>query len=160
VIVHDRLDVALAAGAAGVHLGADDFPVDRARRIAPTGFVIGASVGTPTEAAEAEAADYWGIGPWRATGTKATLVPALGEEGFARLVRLAAGRPAIAIGAVRPEDVPLVRRAGGAGVAVVSGILGESDPAAAARRYLTSEASASVDSVTCSLVQPGNSSTT
>jgi thiamine-phosphate pyrophosphorylase len=141
VIVNDRLDVALAAGAAGVHLGAEDFPIDRARRIVPPGFVIGASVGDPTEAAEATAADYWGIGPWRATGTKADAGPALGEDGFARLVRLAAGRPAIAIGAVRPEDVPLVRRAGGAGVAVVSGIFADPDPATAARRYLTSEGS-------------------
>jgi thiamine-phosphate diphosphorylase len=141
VIVNDRLDVALAAGAQGVHLGADDFPVDRARRIAPDGFVIGASVGDPDEAARAGAADYWGVGPWRTTGTKADAGPALGEEGFARLVRLAAGRPCVAIGAVRPADVPLVRRAGGVGVAVVSGLFADPDPAAAARRYLTNEAS-------------------
>jgi len=141
VIVNDRFDVALAAGARGVHLGADDLPVDRARRIAPAGFVIGASVGDAEEAARAGAADYWGIGPWRATGTKADAGPALGEDGFARLLALAGGRPCVAIGAVRPEDVPVVRRAGGAGVAVVSGIFADPDPAAAARRYLTSEAS-------------------
>ncbi len=139
VFINDRIDVALAAGARGVHLGAGDFPIDRARRISPARFVIGASVGDPDEAARAAAADYWGIGPWRATATKAGAGPALGEAGFERLVRLANGKPCVAIGSVLPEDVPRVRLAGGAGVAVVSGIFGESDPAAAARRYVTSE---------------------
>jgi thiamine-phosphate pyrophosphorylase len=123
VLVNDRPDVALAAGAAGVHLGADDLPVALARRIAPPGFIIGASVGSESEAALAAEADYWGIGPWRVTTTKADAGTGLGPEGFARLARLAGGRPCLAIGGVRPIDVPLVRRAGGAGVAVVSGIL-------------------------------------
>jgi thiamine-phosphate pyrophosphorylase len=127
VLVNDRPDVALAAGAAGVHLGPDDLPVARARAIAPPGFIIGASVGSEVEAAEAEPADYWGIGPWRVTSTKADAGPGLGEEGFARLVRLAAGRPCLAIGGIRPDDARLVRRAGGVGVAVVSGILGGGD---------------------------------
>src|SRR5262245_3202442 len=60
VLVNDRPDVALAAGAAGVHLGPDDLPVGLARAIAPPGFVIGASVGSDGEAADAAAADYWG----------------------------------------------------------------------------------------------------
>jgi thiamine-phosphate pyrophosphorylase len=123
VLVNDRPDVALAAGAAGVHLGADDLPVALARRIAPPGFIIGASVGSESEAALAAEADYWGIGPWRVTTTKADAGTGLGPEGFARLARLAGGRPCLAIGGVRPIDVPLVRRAGGSGVAVVSGIL-------------------------------------
>ena len=67
VLVNDRPDVAIAAGAAGVHLGPDDMPIGLARRIAPPGFVLGASVGSETEAAAAGGADYWGIGPWRAT---------------------------------------------------------------------------------------------
>jgi thiamine-phosphate pyrophosphorylase len=136
VLVNDRPDVALAAGAAGVHLGSDDLPVALVRRIAPPGFIIGASVGSEAEAAHARQADYWGIGPWRASPTKRDAGAALGANGFAALVRRAEGRPCIAIGAVRPEDVPAVRAAGGAGVAVVSGILGEADVAAAARRYL------------------------
>jgi thiamine-phosphate pyrophosphorylase len=135
VLVNDRPDIALAAGAAGVHLGPDDLPVALARRIAPPGLIIGASVGSADEAGAAVEADYWGIGPWRATGTKADAGEALGPEGFRRLVGVAGGRPCIAIGSVRPEDVPLVFAAGGTGVAVVSGILGQEDVEQATRRY-------------------------
>jgi thiamine-phosphate pyrophosphorylase len=135
VLVNDRPDVALAVGAAGVHLGPDDLPVSLTRRIAPPGFLIGASVGSEAEAAAATGADYWGIGPWRVTGTKADAGPALGVEGFARLVALSRGTPCLAIGAVRPEDLAAVRGAGGVGVAVVSGILAEDDVEAATRRY-------------------------
>lgn len=135
VLVNDRLDVALAAGAAGVHLGPDDLPVTLARRIAPAGFWIGASVGNAGEAAVGQGADYWGIGPWRATSTKADAGPALGAEGFRAVQALSKRIPCIAIGGIRPEDVPAVLRAGGVGVAVVSGILGRDDVEAAAREY-------------------------
>jgi thiamine-phosphate pyrophosphorylase len=127
VLVNDRPDVALAAGAAGVHLGPDDVPVSLVRGIAPPGFVIGASVGSESEAGAADPADYWGIGPWRASGTKRDAGAGLGAEGFGRLLRLAGGRPCLAIGGLRPEDVRDVVAAGGSGVAVVSGILGGSD---------------------------------
>jgi thiamine-phosphate pyrophosphorylase len=136
VIVNDRPDVALAAGAAGVHLGPDDLSPDLVRRIAPPGFLIGASVGSEAEAAAAGPADYWGIGPWRATVTKDDAGRALGLEGFTRLIRLAGTTPAIAIGGVTPDDVPIVIRNGGKGVAVVSGILAPGDVEAAARRYV------------------------
>ncbi len=135
VLVNDRLDVAIAAGAAGVHLGADDLPVALARRIAPPGFLIGASVGSDAEAMTAGGADYWGIGPWRVTGTKPDAGAGLGEVGFARLALLARGRPCLAIGGVQPTDVPLVRRAGGSGVAVVSGILDGPDVRGSTARY-------------------------
>jgi thiamine-phosphate pyrophosphorylase len=135
VLVNDRPDVALAVGAAGVHLGPDDLPAALARRIAPEGLVIGASVGSAAEAVAGGAADYWGVGPWRVTATKSDAGDALGPQGFARLVRLAGARPCIAIGSVRPEDVPAVIAAGGAGVAVVSGILGAADVEAATRAY-------------------------
>jgi thiamine-phosphate pyrophosphorylase len=138
VLVNDRPDIALAAGAAGVHLGPDDLPVPLARRLAPPHFIVGASVGTEAEADAAAEADYWGIGPWRATGTKADAGTALGPEGFRRLVALAGGKPCIGIGAVRPEDVAAIRAAGGAGVAVVSGILGGDDIEQATRRYVSS----------------------
>lgn len=135
VLVNDRPDVALAAGAAGVHLGPDDLPVALVRKVVPPGFIIGASAGSPDEAASAAGADYWGVGPWRNTGTKADAGAALGAEGFRRIVQRSGGTPCIAIGGVRPEDVGPVLAAGGAGVAVVSGILGEEDVEAAARGY-------------------------
>lgn len=135
VLVNDRPDVALAAGAAGVHLGPDDLPVGLTRTIVPPGFVVGASVGSEAEAAAAGAADYWGIGPWRDTDTKADAGAGLGPAGFARLAALAGGRPCLAIGGIRPADVGAVERAGGAGVAVVSGILGAPDIRAATAAY-------------------------
>jgi thiamine-phosphate pyrophosphorylase len=135
VLVNDRPDIALAAGAAGVHLGPDDLPAGLARAIAPPGFVIGASVGSTEEAAAAGEADYWGIGPWRITTTKADAGQGLGPAGFARLVSMSGGRPCLAIGAVRPEDGPLVRAAGGSGVGVVSGMLAATDIQEAAASY-------------------------
>lgn len=135
VLVNDRPDVAIAAGAAGAHLGPDDMPIGLARQIAPPGFVLGASVGSETEVAMAGGADYWGIGPWRATPTKDDAGSGLGSEGFRRLLSLARSTPCIAIGGVTPEDVRAVLSAGGQGVAVVSGILGTDDVEAAARRY-------------------------
>ncbi len=135
VLVNDRPDVALAAGAAGVHLGPDDLPVALARRVAPPGFIIGASAGTPEEAAAAMAADYWGIGPWRVTTTKSDAGAALGSEGFARIAALGGGKPCIAIGSVRPSDAAAVRSVGGQGVAVVSGILAAENVEGAAREY-------------------------
>jgi thiamine-phosphate pyrophosphorylase len=138
VLVNDRPDVAMNGGASGVHLGSDDMPVELARRIAPAGFIIGASVGSEAEAAKADSADYWGIGPWRDTATKKDAGAGLGPGGFSRLVALANGKPCIAIGGVKPADVPTILAAGGTGVAVVSGILGAEKIEAAARAYAAS----------------------
>ena len=135
ILINDRLDVALAAGAAGVHLGIDDLPVAAARRAVPDEFVIGASVGSEDEIDNGRGADYWGIGPWRATSTKADAGPSLGADGFASLASRSGGIPCVAIGGVRPEDVPVIRALGGAGVAVASGILAGGDTAEAARRF-------------------------
>jgi thiamine-phosphate pyrophosphorylase len=136
VIINDRVDVALAAGAAGVHLGPDDLPVRLARRTVPEGFIVGASVGAESEMENGRGADYWGIGPWRETSTKAEAGLALGEEGFGRLCARSGGIPCVAIGGVRPEDVPAVLSAGGAGVAVASAILSAPDPTAAAQAFV------------------------
>jgi thiamine-phosphate diphosphorylase len=135
VLVNDRVDVALAAGAAGVHLGSEDLPVALARRIVPPGFIVGASVGSADEAASAGRADYWGVGPWRTTGTKADAGEPLGPEGLRRIVARAGAIPCVAIGGVRPDDVGAVRAAGGVGVAIVSGILGAGDVEESARDY-------------------------
>jgi thiamine-phosphate pyrophosphorylase len=136
LFLNDRLDVALATGAAGVHLGPDDLPLAMARGIAPPGFVLGASVGTPQEVAQGIGADYWGVGPLRATTTKADAGQAIQLEGFSAVCRMApVGVPCVAIGGVRAEDVPMVAGVGGAGVAVVRGILGTDDVERAAREY-------------------------
>jgi thiamine-phosphate pyrophosphorylase len=140
VLVNDRPDVALAAGAAGVHLGPDDLPVELARRLAPPGFIIGASVGSEAEAAAGAAADYWGIGPWRVTATKGDAGDALGPDGFVRLAALAGGRPCLAIGGILPDDVARVQAAGGSGVAVAAGILAASDVERATRAYAEARA--------------------
>lgn len=137
IIVNDRADVALAVGAHGVHLGPDDVPAILVRRLAPPGFLIGVSVGLEREIPNGMAADYWGIGPYRPSTTKADAGAALGLTGFCDLMVRAEGRPCMAIGGVRPEDVGDILAAGGAGVAVVSGVFGEGDPETAASRYRT-----------------------
>jgi thiamine-phosphate pyrophosphorylase len=136
LFVNDRMDVALATGAAGVHLGPDDLPVAMARRIAPPGFLLGASVGSPEEEAPGLGADYWGVGPLHDTHTKADAGRAIGLAGFAAVCRLApAGVPCMAIGGVEAADVQAVVRSGGTGVAVVRGILSSQDVERAARAY-------------------------
>jgi len=132
VVVNDRFDVALAAGAAGCHLGQDDFPIADARAIAPPGFLLGGSAGNPDEARRAAAAgaDYLGVGPVHATAHKADAGAAIGVAGF-RLVRQAAGLPCVAIGGVGVPDVPALLAEGADGIAVVGAVLGAPDPEAA-----------------------------
>lgn len=132
VIVNDRLDVALAAGAAGAHFGPDDLPIRAARGVAPPGFVIGASAGTVEEAlaAEQDGADYLGIGPIHATASKDDAGAAIGYEGFRR-IRQASRLPAVAIGGVTPADGAPLTEAGAAGVAVIRYVLGAADVGAA-----------------------------
>jgi thiamine-phosphate pyrophosphorylase len=137
VIVNDRLDVALASGAVGVHLGPDDLPIALARRAAPEGFVIGASVGSVAEAVGAGGANYWGVGPWRVSATKPDAGEALGHSGFQAILAAANGIPCIAIGGIRATDVALVQQAGGSGVAVGAGLLASDQVEAAARNYFS-----------------------
>jgi thiamine-phosphate pyrophosphorylase len=135
VIVNDRLDVAIATGAAGCHLGQDDFPIAEALRIAPPGFWLGGSAGTPEEArwAAAAGAHYLGIGPVAATGSKADAGAAIGIEGFRAVHAAASGLPAVAIGGVTAALVPGLLAAGAAGVAVIRAVVDAADPAAATR---------------------------
>lgn len=135
LFVNDRLDVAMAAGAAGVHLGADDLAPALARRIVPAGMLVGASVGSPAEVVRGAPADYWGIGPLRATLTKDDAGPALGLAGARALLALAGARPCVLIGGVTPGDVAPARDAGFAGVAVVRAILAAANVTDAARSF-------------------------
>ena len=132
VLINDRADVALAAGAAGVHLGADDVPPRALRPAVPAGFVIGASVGSDAELPQAEGADYVGIGPVFATASKSDAGAAIGVAEFARLARLT-GLPAVAIGGITPENAGALVAAGASGVAVIRALFGVADPTAAAR---------------------------
>ena len=132
VVVNDRADVALAVGAAGVHLGVDDLPVAAVRAIAPAGFVVGASFGTEEELRHARGADYVGIGPIFGTTSKVDAGDAIGVAGFARLCALG-GMPALAIGGLTAENAAPLRQAGAAGIAVIRAVMGEADPEAAAR---------------------------
>jgi len=133
-IVNDRLDVALACGADGVHLGQDDLPVDVARRLAPRPFIIGVSVGSTTEAVTAErsGADYVAVSPVFETGTKKDAGPGLGLEAI-RKIRESVSIPVIAIGGISCDNVHEVISAGADGVAVISAVVGKPDIEAAVR---------------------------
>src|SRR6059036_4185630 len=135
VLVNDRADIALAAGAAGAHLGGEDVPLEALRPHVPPGFLLGISVGSVAEAARAPArADYWSVGPCFATPTKADAGAPLGPQGFAALARLAPeGTPVIGIGGMTPTNARSVIDAGATGVAVIGAVLGASNPEAAAR---------------------------
>lgn len=132
VVVNDRADVALAAGASGVHVGSDDIPVAALRRIVPPGFIIGASVGSDDDVPLAAGADYVGIGPLFATTTKPGGALALGTAEFSRLARRT-GLPAVAIGGIDSANCGAALGAGAHGVAVIRAIFAAPDPEAAAR---------------------------
>ena len=135
VTVNDRLDVALAAGAAGCHLGQADLPVDVARLMAPPEFLLGASASSVEEACRAalQRPDYIGIGPIAATPSKADAGAPIGWEGF-RTAHAAAGDiPAVGIGGIDVALARGARAAGAAGVAVIGAVLGAPDPEAATR---------------------------
>jgi len=132
VIVNNRADIALAAGAAGVHVSVDDVPASELRRVLPATFIIGASVGSDAELSCAHGADYVGIGPVFGAGAKLDANAAIGVEEFARLARLA-GVPAIAIGGIDESNCRQLHDAGAAGVAVIRTIFAAADPERAAR---------------------------
>lgn len=136
-LVNDRVDIALAAGADGTHVGADDLPVAAVRRIAGPGHVVGGTARDPQQAAAlvAAGADYLGVGPAFATSTKDGLPDPIGPAGVAA-VAAAVAVPVVAIGGVTAARVPELLAAGAHGVAVVSAVSGAPDPAAATRALL------------------------
>ncbi|MET8232623.1 thiamine phosphate synthase [Micromonospora sp. NPDC005298] len=136
-LVNDRLHVALAAGAAGGHVGADDLPVTAARHVlGPTG-VLGATAREPGTAVDAvvAGANYLGVGPCHTTSTKPGLPDPIGPEGV-RAVTDAVDVPVIAIGGVTAARVPALRAAGAYGVAVVGALSTAADPARATAELL------------------------
>jgi len=136
-IVNDRVDIALAIGAHGTHLGASDLPVAAARRVAGPTHLIGGTAREPVRAKQlvAEGASYLGVGPAFTTSTKDGLPDPLGPEGIGA-VSLAVDVPVIAIGGVDAGRVAELRAAGAYGVAVVSEVSDAPDPAEATRRLL------------------------
>ena len=134
LIVNDRLDIALACGADGVHLGQDDLPCEDARRIAGPDFIIGISATNEEEARQAEraGADYLGVGPVWSTPTKPDAAKPMGIEGL-RAIRRAVKVPLVGVGGIGAANVEQVLCAGCDGVAVVSAIMSAADPAAASR---------------------------
>jgi thiamine-phosphate pyrophosphorylase len=133
LIINDRVDVALAVGADGVHLGQDDLPLRAARGILGPTRVIGISVDSVAQALEAErdGADYLGVSPVFATPTKTDTAPPLGLAGLAA-VRRAVGLPLVAIGGIGLGNAAQVIRGGADGIAVVSAIVAAADPRGAA----------------------------
>ena len=130
VIVNDRADVALAAGAAGAHIGVGDIPAQALRRVVPPGFIIGVSVGTDGDVASSTGADYVGIGPVFPTTARADVAVGLSE--LTRLAQLA-GLPAVAIGGINASNYREALGAGARGVAVIRAIFAATDPERAAR---------------------------
>lgn len=132
-LVNDRLHVALATGAAGGHVGADDLPVAAAREVLGPAAVLGATAREPATALAAvtAGASYLGVGPCRATATKDGLPPPIGVAGVRAVVE-AVDVPVIAIGGVTAAHVAELRAAGAYGVAVVGALSQAADPARAA----------------------------
>ena len=133
LLINDRIDVALAAGADGAHVGQQDMPIALARQLLGPAAIIGLSI---TELGQVrdrnvELADYLGVGPIFAQSTKLDATPPLGLDGLAE-VRRATDKPIVAIGGVSAANADAVRSAGADGIAVVSAIMGADDPRAAA----------------------------
>lgn len=138
LFINDRLDVALLAGADGVHLGPDDLPVEAAVRVAPPGFLVGCSTDDPEKARAAEraGASYIGCGAVFGTTSKPE---AAGErigterlDAVARAVRI----PVVGIGGITPANIEAIGRTTAAGAAVIGAVMSAPDPAAATRQLL------------------------
>ncbi len=141
-IVNDRIDLALAADADGVHLGQDDLPPEAARPLLRPGMILGLSTHSPEQAraAQAAGADYVAVGSMFPTGTKPhfqLVGPALIRE-----VRTEIRAPVIGIGGITVDNVDEVIRAGADGVAVISAVCAAADPEQATRRLLQAIAAA------------------
>lgn len=141
LIINDRLDVALAIGAQGAHVGQNDMPVAEARRLLGPQAILGLSVETMDQLREAESlppglVDYYGLSPIFQTPTKTDTGPGWGLAGLGQAraeVETGSKRPLVAIGGIGPSNAASVLRCGAQGLAVVSAICSAPDPQAASR---------------------------
>ena len=141
MIVNDRVDVAVAVGADGAHVGQRDLDPVAARSLLGADLHLGLSISTEAELVSAlglpvGTVDLLGVGPVRDTPSKTDASPALGFDGLARICR-ASTVPCVAIGGLRAGDAGALRSAGAQGMAVISAICGQRDPAAAAAGFVT-----------------------
>jgi thiamine-phosphate pyrophosphorylase len=133
LIINDRIDIALAADAEGVHLGNNDMPVEYAKKILPPGKIIGISAESVEDAvtADSKGADYIGVSPIFTTPTKPELETGLGLQGL-RQIRMVTRLPLVAIGGLNKSNAVEVVKNGADGIAVVSAICAAPDPQKAA----------------------------
>ena len=147
-LVNDRVDVAIAAGADGVHLGQDDFPIPLARKLLGENRIIGGSAVTLEEAQKCltEGADYIGFGPVYPTASKEDAGPVTGIGLLKQVVEIIP-LPIIAIGGVSVENTPEVMQAGIHGIAVISAVCCQENPEQATRALLQALSSREVEGV-------------
>jgi thiamine-phosphate pyrophosphorylase len=122
LLINDRLDLALAVDADGVHVGAEDLPAHVARKLLGPGKIVGATARGPEDVPDE--ADYVGVGPCYQTSTKDGLPPPIGPAGIARIT----SKPVIAIGGVTLRHVPELLRHGAHGIAVIGAVADAVDP--------------------------------
>lgn len=137
LLVSDRVDVALAVDADGVHVGADSLRAAVVRSFAPAGLIIGASLGGIDDVARVTGADFVAIGPVFPTTVGSSDDRTIGLERFVELAR-ACDVPAVAVGGVSPSNAGALMAAGAAGVAVISALFGAEDPMRAAQELRSS----------------------
>jgi thiamine-phosphate pyrophosphorylase len=141
-LLDDHVELVRPLGADGVHLGRTDMPVDEARCLLGPDCIIGGTANTfeDIERLAAQGANYIGCGPFRFTTTKKNLSPTLGLEGYrtllSRMQEADIRLPLVAIGGIMPADIPQLRAAGVAGIALSGSILGAADPVEAMREVV------------------------
>lgn len=134
LVVNDRIDVALAIGADGVHVGDDDMPVGMARKLLGRSKLLGVSADSVAraQAAAADGADYLGVGAIFATGSKADAGAPIGLQGLLQIARVST-LPIVGIAGINARNAASVIRSGASGVAVISAVVQAEDVEAAAR---------------------------
>ena len=134
LIINDRLDIALAADADGLHIGQEDLPLEAARRLLGTGKILGYSVSCVEEALRGEkgGADYLGAGPVYPTGSKPDALEPIGVDTFKKIVENVS-IPVVGIGGIGVSNIREVKASGAAGASLISAILGSNDIEGASR---------------------------